>query len=364
MKILIGIILFLSLNNFSLACIASEDEATSLKKSIIHGYITNKAYKPIKLKIFELDKDSLYQAEENLEDNSYTPFVNLKVTAEITSDYSIVTDENNIFIPKNTKLSGHISEIQAPRSFDRRGYFKITFDKAVCPDGENIYLKSALSSRSEAKVYNPLSHVGRAALGAIGGSLVGTLTSLQLGGIPLVVASHGYSLAIGAGTGGFIGVLSGIAAKGKKSTIEPGNEIVIVPVDDVSLGELNQVTCKNIEISEEKKEPEPTNVKVEVLSIKEKREMLGEFALKINIKFTNNSDKLYKLNNFFLKDSQGNEYTTSFTDTNSDIFLTFPPNESKNAQIEFLVNHPKASHWLLLKDQNFNEVLGMWKIKG
>ena len=359
MRILVSFILFFWLSNFYLTCTANEDE-----KSIIQGYITNKVYKPIKLKIFQIDKDAIYQAEENLDDNSLTPFVNLKITAEITTDYSIVSDENNIFIPKGTKLSGYINEIQAPRSFDRRGYFKITFDKAICPDGENIDFKSNLSSRSEAKIYNPLRHAGKAAVSLLGGSLAGTLFSFQFGGLPLAIASHGYSLAIGAATGGFLGAAAGIAAKGKQSSIEPGDELVIVPLDDVSLSELNQVTCKNIEISKEGGEPTPTNVKVEILSVKEKKDFLGESAVKIKIKFTNNSDKLYRLSNFFLKDSQGNEYTTSFTDVNSDIFLNFPPNETKNAQIEFLVNHPKASQWLLLKDQSFNEVLGMWKIKG
>lgn len=366
MKILLSLILFLLLlNSCLLSCGANEDEKSSSKKTIIHGYITNKIYKPIKLQIFDIDKDSIYQAEANLEDNSYTPFLNLKVTAEITSDYSIISDKNNIFIPKSTKLFGYISEIQSPHSFDRRGYFKITFDKAICPDGENINLKSNLLSRSEARIYNPLRHIGKAAVGLVGGSIAGALLSYQLSGLGLAVASHGYSLAIGAGAGGFLGALGGIATKGKNSNIEPGNELVIIPIDDVSLDELNQVVCKNVEIAEDKKEEAiPTNVKVEILSVKEKKDLLGESALKIKIKFTNNSDKLYKLNNFFLKDSQGNEYTTSFTDISSDIFLNFPPNEIKNAQIEFLVNHPKASHWLLLKDQNFNEVLGMWKIKG
>ena len=359
MRILFSLILFFYLNSFFLTCRANEDE-----KSIIHGYITNKIYKPIKLKVFKIDKDSIYQAEENLEDNSLTPFLNLKVTTEVTSDYSITSDENNIFIPKDTKLSGYISEIQSPKSFDRKGYFKITFDKVTCPDGENIELKSKLSSRSEAKIYNPLRHVGKATVGLLGGSLAGTLFSYQLSGLGLAVASHGYSLAIGAGAGGFLGALGGIVAKGKKSSIEPGSEIVIVPIDDVSLSELNQVTCKPLEISNTNEEPKPVDVKVEILSVKEKKDFLGESALKINIKFTNNSNKLYKLNNFFLKDSQGNEYTTSFTDVNDDIFLNFPPNEIKNAQIKFLVNHPKASHWLLLKDQSFNEVLGMWKIRG
>ncbi len=355
MKTLLSLILLLCLSNFFIPCIAN---------TVFEGYITNKIYKPIKLKIFQIDKDSLYQAEENLDDNSYTPFLNLKVTAEITSDYSITADKNDIFIPKATKLSGHINKIQAPRSFDRRGYFKITFDKAICPDGKNIDLKSQLSSRSESRIYNPLRHLGKATLGLVGGSLAGALFSYQLGGLGLAVASHGYSFAIGAGTGGFLGALGGVAAKGKQSSIEPGDELVIVPIDDVSLGELNQVVCKNVEIVETNKEPAPTNVKVEIVSVKEKKDLLGESALKINIKFTNNSDKLYRLNNFFLKDSQGNEYTTSFTDVTSDIFLNFPPNETKSAQIEFLVNHPKANHWLLLKDQSFNEVLGMWKIKG
>ena len=364
MKIVSSLILLLLSNVFFQYCFAKEDESTNLNNTTIHGYITNKIYRPINLKIFQIDKDLILQTEKNLDNNSYTPFLNLKLTAEITSDYSVTSDENSIFIPKTTKLSGHISEVHPPRSFNRKGYFKIIFDRAECPDGESIYLKPTISSRSEAKIYNPLTHIGKATLGLVGGSLVGTLFSYQLGGLGLALASHGYSLAAGAAAGGFIGVLSTIAAKGKESTIEPGDEFVILPVDDISLKELNQVTCKNIETPVVvKEEPVTKDIKIEIISVKEKKDSLGDTGFKINIKFTNNSAKMFRLSNFFLKDSQGNEYTTSFTDVNSDIFLNFPPNETKNAQIEFLVDHPKASHWLLLKDQSFNEVLGIWKIK-
>ncbi len=362
MKILLTIF-FLLLCNCSTYSLANEKETSNSEKGLIHGYITNKIYKPINLKVFQIDKDSIYQAEENLEDNSYIPFLDLKVTTEVDSDYSITTDENNIFIPKGTKLAGYISEIQSPKTFDRSGYFKIALNKAICPDGENIYLKSNLSSRSETKVYRPLRHFGKATLGLAGGALAGTLFSYQLGGLGLAVASHGYSLAIGAGAGGFLGTLGGIAAKGNNSKIEPGSKLVILPVDDISLNELSQVTCKSVDISKNEEELSD-NVKLEIVSVKEKKDLLGESILKIKIKFTNNSNKPYKLNNFFLKDSQGNEYTTSFSDINSDIFLKFPSNQTTDALIEFLVDHPKASHWLLLKDQNYNEILGMWKVKG
>ncbi len=365
MKPSYNLILLLIINFSILSCWAKEDSISQIaERELIQGYITNKIYRPIKLKIFQLDKNSLYEADENLDNNSYTPFVNLKLTAETTSDYSITEDNNNLFIPKATKLSGHISEIHSPRSFNRKGYFKIVFDKAQCPDGENIYLKSKLSSRSEIKTYNPLLHAGKTTLGLAGGALAGTLFSYQLGGLGLALSSHGYSLAIGAATGGFIGALGGLAAKGKDSSIEPGDNLVILPIDDVSLSELNQIVCKNTKTEEDIKEPVLENIKVEVISVKEKKSSFGESALKIKLKFTNNSDRTYKVSNFFLKDSQGNEYTISFTDTSSDLFLKFPPNETKDALIEFLVDHPKANHWLLLKDQDFNEILGTWKVKG
>ena len=329
--------------------------------STFHGYITNKIYKPLKLKVYEIDKEALFNIERNLEDNSFLPYLNLKVIAENTLDY--LQTENNIFIPEGTRLSGYISEIIPPKSFNRKGYFKVNFEEVICPDGQKISLKPEITSRSQTTIYNPIQHVGKTTLGLIGGSLAGTLLSLQLGSLGLAVATHGYSLAAGATAGGFLGTTATLVGKGKTPTIEPGDGLTIVPVDEISLNELKQITCNKAQALEAVETNNIENLNLEILSVKEKKDLLGENRIKINIRLKNSSDKIYRLNNFFLKDSEGKEYSVTFSDFKDDPFVNFPPNETKTTQLEFLVDHPKAKHWLILKDKYFTSEVGKWKIE-
>lgn len=327
------------------------------------GYITNKLYNPLKLKVFEIGKEPFYLSERNLEDNSYIPHLNLKVVAENTLDYSLTVGQTSVFIPELTKLTGYISEIKPPKKFNRRGYFKVIFDKAVCPNGKVIDLDSNITLASHTTTYNPLRHIGETALGLVGGSLLGALFSYQLGGLGLAIATQGYSLAAGAGVGGFLGTVGGFTDSGKNSFIEPGTELTIAPIDDSSVIQLKQIACKKSEIVQTKKSIENEKIKIEIISVKRKKYFLGENVLKVNIRLTNNSSDIYKLSNFFLRDSQGKEYTTSFIDLNEDIFKSFPPNETKTATLNFYVDYPKASHWLVLKDKNFNKEIDSWKLE-
>lgn len=332
----------------------------SNSEQIFQGYITNKAYKPLQLKVFEIENNSLFTIEKNLEDNSYVPFLNLKITAENALDYSLSVNDENVFIPRDTKFTGYISEIEPPKSFNRKGFYKVTFENAICPDGENIYLKSNIMSRSEGEIYNPFHHLGKTTLSLLGGTLVGTLFSYGLGGLGLTLATHGYSLAAGGALGGFIGTLSGITGNGKAATIEPGSDLIIAPLDEISIEQLKQITCKNLQEENQASNSEKADLKI--LSVKEKKDFSGETAFKIEIKFTNNSDENYRLSNFFLRDSQGKEYDTSFINVDDEIFIDFPPKQTKIAILEFFVDHPKASHWLVLKNKTLSDEIGSWKV--
>jgi len=185
-----------------------------------------------------------------------------------------------------------------------------------------------------------------------------------LGGLGLTLASHGYSLAAGAATGGFVGAASGAFSKGKTSSIQPGNDLTIVPISDVSLNELSQIACKEVVSKNDSETISQNNVTIEVLSVKQKRDIIGENALKLMVRITNNSDENYHLSNFFLRDSQGKEYASSVIDLNSDVFESFPPKETKTTWVEFFVDYPRTSHWLVLKNRDYTKEIGTWKIKG
>jgi len=349
---------------FLLCLLVSPSDSLASEGSTFEGYITNKSIAPLKLKIFEIDNDSINLLEKNLENNSFIPSLNLMLTAESSENYNININNENIFIPENTKFIGGITEIIPPKNFNRVGFYKVSFDEVVCPDGSHLYFMSKVVSKSMTNAYNPIKHIGKTTFGLIGGSLAGTLFAYNLGGLGLTIASHGYSLAAGAAAGGFIGAATTLAGKGSPASIQPGNALTIVPVDEASLEELKQINCKQTSNLEDKKSVAKNDVKVEILSIKEKKDILGESALKVMVKIINNSNEHFNLNNFFLRDSQGKEYTTSFIDLKDNMFDEFPPNEMRTTWLEFFVDYPKTSHWLVLKSKDYTKELGSWKIKG
>ena len=321
------------------------------------GYISNESLLPLKLKVFSLDKSSRFLLEKNLEDNSFVPITNLKITAFSTEDYFL--PENTNSIPASTKFLGQISQIDPPKNFNRRGLYKVTFDKAICPDGKITNLENSIISKSEDTIYEPFGHIGKTLSNIAGGSLGGALASYEFGGLGLALATQGYSLGVGALAGSFVGIVNGITGKGKNASIKPGDELFITPEDEMSLKKLAQINC-NMTIADYK--PQLGDIKLTILKVKQKKDLLGD-VLRIDISFKNNSQESYRLSNFVLDDSQGNEYTASVINLNEDILKDFPPNETRNTTLEFFIDYPEALHWLVLKDNNFNKELARLQIK-
>lgn len=346
---------------------ASENRSKDSERSpsIIQGYITNKFFNPIKLKVFNVEDQFFYYENKNIEDDSYVPKLNLKLTAENISDYSLMIGNSEIFLPQSTKLSGFISEVIPAKRFNKKGFFKVTFDQAICPDGKVIPLEDKIISQSVDMIYSPIQHAGKATVGLLSGGVIGALIAYQLGGLGLSIASHGYSLAAGAAAGGFLGTAGGLASRGKEAGLEPGSELIITPIDEISLIQLKQISCKKVdakEIAENKINEDVKDVKVDIISVKRKKDVLGESVYKLNVKIVNNTNKDLRLDNFFLRDSQGKEYSNSFTDFNENLFDTFPPKQESTAKMEFFVEHIKADHWLVLKDKSYGKEIGSWEI--
>lgn len=354
-KAIIVLISILILNINQQYLLAAEDQ------NIFKGYITNKKIIPLNLKIYSIDQKERFLIDRNLEDNSFIPKEDLKLIAVNNENYSIKINETVLFIPENTKFIGYISNIETSKKFDKKGFYNVSFEKVICPDDYTINLSQNINSKSERDNYSPLHHAGKTSLGLIGGSLAGALASLQLGGVGLIAASHGYSIAAGAGLGGFIGTIGTIVSKGKEATVKPGDELTVAPVDEVSIEKLAQINCSShLAMIELKKINEKINLKI--TSVKEKKDLFGATSIMIGVHVTNNTDKIYKLSNFFLRDSQGQEYTTSLINFDDDIFIKFPPNKITETILNFSIDFPKTIHWLVLKDDNLSNTVGIWKV--
>lgn len=353
------IILFILSSLFNLSSKAEDDNST-----IIKGYISNKKYKPIKLKISNFKNDNYFLLERNIEDFSIKPESGLMVEARNSEEYSIIENGRYIYLPKNTKFIGSIYEVIPEKKFNRQGYYKVNFDKVICPNGEEIPLKASVTSKSVLMSYHPWSHAGKTALGVVGGSLIGTLISYQLTGLAVAVGSKGYSLAAGAAVGGVIGGITGLALPGPKAKIAPGEPLNIIPVDEVSFEKLEQISCSpGGELLDDVTEKNftPDGVDLKVVSVKQKKDLFGSI-IKVVFELKNNSKEKYKISHFVLKDSSGKEYDATSSDINEDPFKVFLPNETTKTSIEFEVDYPKDSHWLVLKDENFAKQVGRWKI--
>jgi len=337
-------------------------ESEKSNKNLYKGIITNKKFAPLKLKISQIDKKSILLINRNLEDNSFVPIKDLNLTASITENYLYEINDATIKLPKETILTGYISKIEPSKTFNREGVFEVTFNQAICPDGHKIKLKNILKSQSELKIYHPLHHLGKTTASILGGSIAGSILSLQIGGIGSALSTQGYSIAAGAAAGGFIGILSGVLSKGKEASVQPGSELVLAPIDETSLEKLNQIAC-NDHLTAPSNNHNTEDINLEVISIKETKDILGDTSVMIDIRFTNNSEKSYKLNNFFLIDSQGKEYSPSIINSSQDLFAMFPAFKTTKTRLDFFVNYPNADHWLILKDTKFTKEAGKWKME-
>src|SRR5262249_14373821 len=65
------------------------------------------------------------------------------------------------------------------------------------------------------------------------------ILSVQLTGIPLAIASQGYSVAIGAGVGAGLGVLGALKRKGKIAAFYPGDEMQMTLSEPLTLPGFN-----------------------------------------------------------------------------------------------------------------------------
>ena len=164
--------------------------------------------------------------------NFYFSRVGDKVVCFIDDDIQIDSDT---FIPKGSRVEGIITNIEKPKSFGRDGSFKIDFNEIVTPENISIPINASVTTdtkKSSEKIASILTY--DAALISYG-TFHGALGSIQYGGIPLAVASHGISLLAGAGIGAGAGIVGSAVRKGKLPTAIYGQQLPLVLNSDMYL---------------------------------------------------------------------------------------------------------------------------------
>lgn len=272
---------------------------------------------------------------------------------------------NEIYIPKGSLLEGEVVNIKEPGRFGRSGAFEIEFNQIVTPDENVIPIFASISTdtkKTEEKVADILTY--DSALIAFG-SFHGVLGSLQYGGLPLAIVSHGISLIAGAGIGAGAGIIGSISRKGKIPTVITGhNTSITLKSDFYILGDLERdmpwhvSTQQTVDSKENeykgfrfnsKLRKEDISIQIDRISRKHNKKF-GRYIV-LNLTAKNNSNQDISLNNLVLI----NEITQE--ELNPDLFLSgtealkiVKPNQETKTTLAFQVKKDIKKHSLVLID--------------
>ncbi len=224
---------------------------------------------------------------------------------------------NDFVIPAGSRVEGIITEVKKPKNFGQDGAFHIDINEIVTPENISIPVYGSISTETSSKsekVAEILSY--DAALIAFG-SLNGFIGSIQYGGIPLAIASHGISLLAGTGVGAGAGIIGSVARKGKIPTAITGQPMkVSLNTDLYILGDLPKIRDQKSEIRNQKNEYKGfrffESVKKEDIDLTIKKinknhsETYGDY-ITLDFVLKNNSKNIISLSDFALTDESSSE---------------------------------------------------------
>lgn len=288
-----------------------------------------------------------------------------KVAAFTSEDIPV----GDFYIPKGSRVEGIITRINKPKSFGLNGSFEIDFNEIVTPEDIHIPIYASVStdiSKGEEKVARILTY--DAALIAYG-SIHGAIGSLQYGGLPLALASHGISVLAGAGVGAGAGIVGSIFRKGSipiaisgiptkvmlKSNLSVFGEL---PKIKESIEEIQEARNKKQEAGEEEYKgfrffPILKESEIElVINDMEKKhsEVYGNYIV-LEFKLKNSSNKTVSLSNLILVNGPlGVKLHADLLLSGNEALKHVGPFDEINASLAFLVNDREEDYYLALID--------------
>jgi hypothetical protein len=280
-----------------------------------------------------------------------------KVGDDIVAMVSIdVKDHGKVILPGQWWVHGKVSEVEHQRRLGRDGYVSVKFDKLVSPDGKYQVPIEASASTKESTAKSVTKVVAKDSLMVTKGAVGGAITSVQLTGIPLAVATHGYSVAAGAAAGAGIGLIGALKRKGNIASSLRGEELkfnidkpLILPAfnEQVLPSALAPSKVENLEIVVNKASfgPDPFG---------DKRSRV----LFVGFKMDNKSDREYSFANLVVVSDHNQMYypyalSTALKERNKRV----PPNSIEEGTLSFDVDSPKRKYWLVLMDRGNCEEL-------
>lgn len=329
-----------------------EQNSTDPGKVLFHGKVEINSDKKDDSKIFtgetkqveegtrlKMTVSNVLSSSINQEDDEFF--------AEITNDLSV---SGGVLIPTGTIAHGKVTTLKGSKRLGRDAYITLNFDYLITPDGRKIPIEASMTTKR-----NSASSVAKVALEdtayTVSGGVIGGLLALKYLGLGAAVASHGYTVAGGAGVGAVVGVTASLARKGGEVLIAPGDEINV----EVK-GALNLPVMKEEAFKEDEKLCD--GLDVQILSYKLEKDPFGELnTITLNILVDNKTDKTFSTFDMALVNDYKSVYYPSLFGDTSMWFVKIKPNTRMIGTLSFSVDNPKRKHWLVFYDSSSRKQL-------
>lgn len=276
-----------------------------------------------------------------------------KVAAMVSID---VKEAGKTMLPGQWFVTGTVTEVAGRRRLGRDGFLTIKFDKLVSPDGKHIVPIDVTASTKESTAKSVAKVVGKDSIYVTKGAIFGALASVQLTGIPLAIATHGYSVAGGAALGATVGLIGALKRKGNVTTALQGEELKFRLDKPVMLPAFNEAMLPSA----------APPLKIENLDIVidkatfrsdpfgDKRSKL----LRVDFKMSNQTDKEYCFNNIVVvSDHNQMYYPYLLGNSLSERQKRVAPKSRGAGSITFGVSSKQQKYWLVLLDRGNEEEL-------
>lgn len=260
--------------------------------------------------------------------------------AEITNDLTV---PGGIVIPMGTIAHGKVNALTASKRLGRDAYITLNFDYLITPDGRKIPIEASMTTKR-----NAASSVAKVALEdtayTVAGGVLGGFLALKYLGVGTAIASHGYTVAGGAGVGALVGATASVVRKGGEVLIAPGDEINV----EVK-GALNLPVMKEEAFKDDEKSIDGLDIKI--VGYRLEKDPFGELnTITLNILVNNQTEKTFSTFDIALvNDYKAVYYPSLFGDT-SLWFVKIKPGARMIGTLSFAVDNPKRKHWIVFYD--------------
>lgn len=266
-------------------------------------------------------------------------------------------NKGTVLLPGQWCVHGKVAELQHQRRLGRDGYVTVHFDKLVSPDGKFEVPIDVNASTHESEVKAVAKVVAKDSVYVSKGAVIGAVTSVRITGIPLAVATHGYSVAAGAALGATVGLVCALKRKGKIVCGIPGEELAFRFDKPVTLPAFNAAALPS---ALPVPKLENLNIVVEKHAfLPDPFEDRSSRLLRVSFKMVNNSDNKYSFSHLVVISDHNKMYFPYMLspDSTSQRRKSVSPNSQQEATLTFGVDSPRRKYYLVLLDRLDKEEL-------